>query len=360
VEGLQRGDPIARWEVLSPLLFMGKGGPRGKMMEGKILDMFSGRPELPMTRPPGIDTGRNMNLPSWAREQMLQRGMNPKRTFNDVDLANPSVREAINSDPTLSPEQKAHLLKTGALPPPPGMDVMPIPGQPPLTQAGRSNILEDKIITQKMLDMGIKPPSKINPAEDFKPFQAEENQDNNPFNWMEEPPVHGVQRGKIFPDVPGPGEPDRPGMFPDLSPSEIERNLGLFQRGMLPGQEGKPPVTTGPLPPQEQNALLPGTEGWYDPRTGELLPGNKELLQDWNKLPPPPKTQPSPPPFKPPGDTSEPPSGYPPWWLTQNIFPQRPFEPGLIPQENVWHGPEGTYFPAIKHYAPWEQQIAMV
>lgn len=81
-------------------------------------------------------------------------------------------------------------------------------------------------------------------------------------------------------------------------------------------------TSAGPLPEAEQNALLPGTEGWYDPRTGKLLPGNKELLQKWNELTnpsvaPPPK---EPPKFYPPGDTDRSPSGYPPWWLTLQRF----------------------------------------
>lgn len=54
-------------------------------------------------------------IPQWAREEMIRRGLNPGRTFNDVDLSNPSVREAINLDPTLTDEQKAAVLKTGAV-----------------------------------------------------------------------------------------------------------------------------------------------------------------------------------------------------------------------------------------------------
>lgn len=75
--------------------------------------------EKPNAQPVGIDTGRNKNMPGWVAEEMKRRGLQTGRIFNDVDLANPSIREAIQSDPTLSQEQKDSLLKTGALPVPP-------------------------------------------------------------------------------------------------------------------------------------------------------------------------------------------------------------------------------------------------
>lgn len=62
-----------------------------------------------------LDTGRNQNLPEWAREEMIRRGLEPGRTFNDVDLSNPSVREAIQLDPTLTDAQKESILKSGAV-----------------------------------------------------------------------------------------------------------------------------------------------------------------------------------------------------------------------------------------------------
>lgn len=55
------------------------------------------------------------NLPDWAREEMVRRGMDPKRVLNDVDLGNPSVQEAIQLDPSLTEDQKARLLSTGSL-----------------------------------------------------------------------------------------------------------------------------------------------------------------------------------------------------------------------------------------------------
>lgn len=54
-------------------------------------------------------------LPDWVREEMESRGLDPKRTFNDIDIRNPSVREAITNDPTLTAEQKENLLKTGSV-----------------------------------------------------------------------------------------------------------------------------------------------------------------------------------------------------------------------------------------------------
>jgi hypothetical protein len=78
----------------------------------------------------------------------------------------------------------------------------------------------------------------------------------------------------------------------------------------------------GPLPPELDPAGNTMTEGWYDPRSGKLLPGNKELLQKWNQMTNPPPQEP--PKFYPPGDTDRPPSGFPPWWLTLQRF-QNPF-----------------------------------
>jgi hypothetical protein len=42
------------------------------------------------------------------------------------------------------------------------------------------------------------------------------------------------------------------------------------------------PGELGPLPPELDPANHAGTEGWYDPRTGKLLPGNKELLKEYS------------------------------------------------------------------------------
>jgi hypothetical protein len=57
-------------------------------------------------------------IPQWARDEMGRRGLSPGRTFNDVDLGNPSVQEAIRLDPTLTNEQKSSLLRIGSLPVP--------------------------------------------------------------------------------------------------------------------------------------------------------------------------------------------------------------------------------------------------
>lgn len=66
-----------------------------------------------VTKQKPIDSEKN--LPDWAREEMLKRGLDPARTFNDVDLQNPSVIEAIKSDPTLTSEQKTRLLQSGSI-----------------------------------------------------------------------------------------------------------------------------------------------------------------------------------------------------------------------------------------------------
>ena len=46
---------------------------------------------------------------------MVRRGIDPKRQLNDYDIANPSIRMAIESDPTLTTEQKKRILDTGSV-----------------------------------------------------------------------------------------------------------------------------------------------------------------------------------------------------------------------------------------------------
>lgn len=64
--------------------------------------------------PPVPPTAPQEGMPPWAREEMLRRGLSPNRPLNDVDVGNASVRAAIESDPSLTPEQKARVLKTGS------------------------------------------------------------------------------------------------------------------------------------------------------------------------------------------------------------------------------------------------------
>jgi len=54
-------------------------------------------------------------LPDYIREEMLRRGLNPNRTFNDADLQNQSVVDAIKMDPTLTNAEKESLLRTGSI-----------------------------------------------------------------------------------------------------------------------------------------------------------------------------------------------------------------------------------------------------
>jgi hypothetical protein len=60
--------------------------------------------------------GKREKIPSWIEEHLQSEGKTIKRLFNDIDLVNPNVREAIEKDPTLTEEQKKYLLKTGSLP----------------------------------------------------------------------------------------------------------------------------------------------------------------------------------------------------------------------------------------------------
>jgi len=87
------------------------------------------------------DTG----LPEWVSERLAQEGKRGDRLFNDVDLADPKVQDAIKADPTLTEAQKAHLLKTGSLPPTPSTggeekSEEPVP-QPPTLPHGATKQL---------------------------------------------------------------------------------------------------------------------------------------------------------------------------------------------------------------------------
>lgn len=62
------------------------------------------------------------NMPGWARDEMVQRGLDPARPLNDIDTANPSVRTAVEADPTLSAEEKANVLATGSPKPVPAAE----------------------------------------------------------------------------------------------------------------------------------------------------------------------------------------------------------------------------------------------
>lgn len=54
-------------------------------------------------------------LSNWVTEEQARRGIDGDRVFNDVDLQNPSVREAIKNDPTLTPDEVAYVLRTGSV-----------------------------------------------------------------------------------------------------------------------------------------------------------------------------------------------------------------------------------------------------
>lgn len=58
----------------------------------------------------------NKEMKSWIEKRLQSEGKTIKRMFNDIDLTNPSVREAIQRDPTLTEEQKKYILRTGSLP----------------------------------------------------------------------------------------------------------------------------------------------------------------------------------------------------------------------------------------------------
>jgi len=98
------------------------------------------RVEAPAGEAPAEDV-KSQAIPDWAREEMIRRGLNPGRTFNDIDLQNPSVRDAIQSDPTLTDDEKAQLLNTGSTKP----NVMPKGGVPNVQEEkGRKAVLKSE------------------------------------------------------------------------------------------------------------------------------------------------------------------------------------------------------------------------
>jgi hypothetical protein len=270
VEGLRRGDPMARWEVLSPLLFMGKGGPKGK-----VLDMLGGaRPQVPPPR--GMDV---MPIPSQPPLSMAQRGLILEGQIP------PSIKPTSGLEDFKKFIQK--LPENTALPEPPprGYGSGVIDNETwlryQLYQKLGGHLPLEQWLKNPLTPPGVKPPENVLP----------EYKDNIPFNWMKKEP-------------PG-------GFTEDFSAA-----------GRQAGSYGiEPPSFEGLYPGVRWN---PDTMRWELPGRGTLGPLEAEPPAGEMQLPPPPRLQPSPPPFRPPGDSSEPPSGYPPWWLTQNQGMQQP------------------------------------
>ena len=146
--------------------------------------------EPPAVPDAGTDTGRNKNLPDWARQQIIQQGGDPGRIFNDFDIANPSVRDAINRDPSMTDAQKAHMLKTGSLIPADEAEKAAAPPETPTFKGQQSDLFDQ--FSQYM--------QMVRPQEGTgKPTFAE---------WQ-----RGQRKGSIGklpePEVPGTGPEDR-------------------------------------------------------------------------------------------------------------------------------------------------------
>lgn len=76
--------------------------------------------EIPPVKPQPtqvVGSSQSKNLPVWARSEMERRGLDPNRLLNDIDIKNPSIQKAIESDPTLTRAEKDSLLQYGSLPP---------------------------------------------------------------------------------------------------------------------------------------------------------------------------------------------------------------------------------------------------
>lgn len=87
--------------------------PVRNVQQPEVPQESAGKMPAAESRPQAAEA--RIGLPSWVREEMQRRGLSTGRIFNDIDLSNPSIRAAIESDPTLSQQQKASLLTTGAL-----------------------------------------------------------------------------------------------------------------------------------------------------------------------------------------------------------------------------------------------------
>lgn len=109
------------------------------------------------------------NMPAWARERMIQEGLDPARPLNDIDTKQPSIIAGVEADSTLTPEQKTQLLKTGSpeAPRPPSAELkannagMELPPVSSMTRAAKRAELDAAGIKDyrgKALD-------DINPAE---------------------------------------------------------------------------------------------------------------------------------------------------------------------------------------------------
>jgi hypothetical protein len=95
-----------------------KEGGYGRTIRGRETGAVGEQIARPrITQTGGYTEFEKMPLPGWAREEMGRRGIPTGRTFNDIDLADPRVREAIQTDPTLTDAQKSEILKKGGLSP---------------------------------------------------------------------------------------------------------------------------------------------------------------------------------------------------------------------------------------------------
>ena len=90
------------------------GGPRLPVISSAATGLYPVENiGIPSSFPKKV-AGGIQGLPDYVREEMINRGLDPNRPFNDIDRVNPSYRKAIELDPTLTPQQKENVLKTGS------------------------------------------------------------------------------------------------------------------------------------------------------------------------------------------------------------------------------------------------------
>jgi hypothetical protein len=69
---------------------------------------------LPFVAKPETQAINKKNMPDWAREEMVRRGIDPNRPLNDIDMANPTILEALKhstKEPTFTPDGQLSGLK---------------------------------------------------------------------------------------------------------------------------------------------------------------------------------------------------------------------------------------------------------
>lgn len=134
-------------------------------------------------------------MQDWVRQEMIDRGLNPARILNDIDIQNKSVRDAINSDPTLNEIQKQNLLKTGHTEINPDNDPYLLRNTSSAYQNAVQQLAARRGITLKEAKGLINPATNKEVLGSYQPVNREANV--NPNRAELDTPVHEVSHGYL-------------------------------------------------------------------------------------------------------------------------------------------------------------------